>query len=77
VHAFTQSDPGQQLGDVVAIGCRLALQDAQGQGGVVEHRQMLQQPKFLENHPDPATQKRQVRGRHQAHIAAEKLHATP
>jgi hypothetical protein len=67
----------QQFGDVLAIGGRLALEDAQRQGGVVEHRQVLQQPEFLEHHPDPAAQERQVRGVGQADIAAEKLDATP
>jgi hypothetical protein len=77
VHAVAQAHPLQQFGDVLAIGVGLAAGDAQRQGGVVEHRQVVQQAEVLEHHPDAAADERQVLGPGQADVAAEQLDAAP
>ena len=77
MHPLAQAHPIQKLCDVLAIGGRLAAEDSQGQGGVVEHRQVLKQTELLEDHSDPAAQEGQVRGVGQADVTPEQLHATP
>lgn len=57
-----------------ALGWKTGVSTA---GGVVEHRQVLQQPKLLKHHADAAAQEGQVSGMGQADVASEQLDATP
>ena len=53
VHAIGQPDPGQEVGDVVAICRGFLASDPQRQRGIVEHAEVVEQAYILENHPDP------------------------
>ena len=67
----SQAHPGQQLGHVALVAGRLVSRQAQGQGGVVEHRDMVEQPVLLEHHADAPPERRSLAPRHGQHVLAE------
>ena len=51
-----QADPFQQFDHVVPVAFLVPAQHAQGQGDILVGGQVVEQPEFLEDHPDPPPQ---------------------
>src|SRR6478735_3535872 len=60
MHALTQTDPFQQLGDVVLVARLLAAAHPERQGDIVVGGHVLEQAKVLEDDTDAAAQHRQL-----------------
>src|SRR5262245_55016834 len=72
LQALTQTDPGEELFDIVAVIRNASSCEPQGQRDILERGKVIEQAKLLEHHADAAAQLRQVVAFEQAQIVAEK-----